>query len=56
MAVELQQTDVGVLVAQWPGTVGGPPGEQKLWKPLRDNENAARMWKESEELAGVTFT
>lgn len=40
---------------QWPGNVGGPPGEQKLWKPLRSNENAARMWTVSEELTGVTF-
>lgn len=40
---------------QWPGHVGGPPGEQKLWKPLRDNESAARLWAVSEELTGVTF-
>lgn len=40
---------------QWPGNVGGPPGEQKLWKPLRDNENAARLWAVSQELTGVTF-
>jgi hypothetical protein len=41
---------------QWPGNVGGPPGEQKLWAPLRSSENAARMWKVSEELTGVTFS
>ncbi|MCV7392104.1 SDR family oxidoreductase [Mycobacterium porcinum] len=40
---------------QWPGHVGGPPGEQSLWKPLRDNENAARLWTVSEELTGITF-
>ncbi|BBX90846.1 SDR family oxidoreductase [Mycolicibacterium boenickei] len=40
---------------QWPGHVGGPPGAQKLWKPLRDNENASRLWTVSEELTGVTF-
>ena len=41
---------------QWPGNVGGPPGEQKLWKPLRSNENAARMWTASEQLTGVEFS
>ncbi|OCB09019.1 short chain dehydrogenase [Mycolicibacterium porcinum] len=41
---------------QWPGHAGGPPGEQSLWKPLRDNENAARLWTLSEERTGVTFS
>lgn len=40
---------------QWPGKVGGPPGEQKLWPPLRSTENASRLWAVSEELTGVTF-
>ncbi len=40
---------------QWPGHVGGPPGEQKLWNPLRDNANASRLWTVSQELTGVTF-
>ncbi|NKZ15385.1 SDR family oxidoreductase [Mycolicibacterium septicum DSM 44393] len=40
---------------QWPGHVGGPPGEQKLWKPLRDNDAASRLWTVSEELTDVTF-
>lgn len=41
---------------QWPGNAGGPPGEQKLWKPLRNNEDSARLWTVSEELTGVTFS
>lgn len=40
---------------QWPGNAGGPPGAQKLWKPLRDNDAAARMWEVSETLTGVKF-
>lgn len=40
---------------QWPGNVGGPPGKQKLWAPLRNTENAARMWTVSQELTGVTL-
>ena len=55
-ATSAEAKDGGFYGPQWPGNVGGPPGEQKLWKPLRDNENAARMWKESEDLAGVIIT
>ncbi len=40
---------------QWPGNVGGPPGEQNLWKPLRSTADASRLWTVSEELTGVTF-
>lgn len=40
---------------QWPGNLGGPAGRQSLWKPLRDNETAARLWSESEKLTGVEF-
>ena len=39
---------------KWLGNVGGPPGEQKLWKPLRSNDNAERLWTASEDLTGVT--
>lgn len=39
----------------WLGNAGGPPGPQKLWKPLRDSETAARAWEVSQELTGVTF-
>jgi len=37
------------------GNAGGPPGEQKLWAPLRDAEDAARLWAVSQELTGVRF-
>lgn len=40
---------------QWPGSAGGPPGPQKLWKPLRDSANARRLWDVSEQLTGVVF-
>lgn len=33
----------------------GAPAEQKLYKPLRDQEEAQRAWLASEKLAGVTF-
>ncbi|OBG83832.1 short-chain dehydrogenase [Mycobacterium sp. E802] len=45
----------GFYGPQWPGHVGGPPGAQKLWKPLRDNAGAARLWSTSEELTGAAF-
>lgn len=49
-------TEPGVFYGpQWPGNAGGPPGPQKLWKPLRDSENAARVWEVSQELTGVSF-
>ncbi|WOC12220.1 SDR family oxidoreductase [Gordonia sp. MP11Mi] len=35
--------------------LGGPPGEQKLWTPMRRLDDAARLWTVSEELTGVTF-
>ena len=55
-ATSAEAKDGGFYGPQWPGNVGGPPGEQKLWKPLRDNENASRIWEESEKLTGVTVT
>lgn len=55
-AVSTDAKDGALYGPQWPGNVGGPPGEQKLWAPLRSNENATRMWKVSEELTGVTFS
>jgi NAD(P)-dependent dehydrogenase (short-subunit alcohol dehydrogenase family) len=48
-------TDGGFYGPQWPGHVGGPPGSQRLWKPLRDNDNASRLWTVSQELTGVDF-
>lgn len=47
--------DGGFYGPQWPGNVGGPPGEQKLWAPLRNTEMASRVWTASQELTGVTF-
>jgi NAD(P)-dependent dehydrogenase (short-subunit alcohol dehydrogenase family) len=38
-----------------PGNLGGPPAEQKLYTPLRDPEEAQRVWQVSEELTGVSF-
>lgn len=35
--------------------MGGPPGEQRLYGPLRDVEEAQRVWKVSEELTKVRF-
>jgi NAD(P)-dependent dehydrogenase (short-subunit alcohol dehydrogenase family) len=54
-AVSTDAKDGAFYGPQWPGNVGGPPGEQKLWAPLRNSEHAARMWQVSEELTGVTF-
>lgn len=54
-AVTPDATDGGFYGPQWPGNAGGPPGPQRLWKPLRSNENASRLWQVSEELTGVTF-
>lgn len=48
--------DPGVFYGPtWPGNAGGPPGPQKLWKPLRDSASAARAWAVSQELTGVRF-
>ncbi len=47
--------DGGFYGPQWPGNAGGPPGPQELWPPLRDTEDAARLWETSEELTGVRF-
>jgi NAD(P)-dependent dehydrogenase (short-subunit alcohol dehydrogenase family) len=54
-AASPEAKDAGFYGPQWLGNVGGPPGEQKLWKPLCDNGNAARLWAVSQELTGVTF-
>jgi NAD(P)-dependent dehydrogenase (short-subunit alcohol dehydrogenase family) len=35
--------------------MAGPPDRQKLYKPLRDEQEARRVWVASEELAGVAF-
>ncbi|MFC7489686.1 MULTISPECIES: SDR family oxidoreductase [unclassified Knoellia] len=47
--------DGGFYGPQWPGKAGGPPGEQKLWAPLRSTEDASRLWSTSTDLTGVEF-
>ncbi|BBB42385.1 short chain dehydrogenase [Mycobacteroides abscessus subsp. bolletii BD] len=55
-AVAPEATDGGFYGPRWPGSAGGPPGPQKLWKPLHSMRNASRLWQASQELTGVTFT
>jgi NAD(P)-dependent dehydrogenase (short-subunit alcohol dehydrogenase family) len=38
-----------------PGRVGGSPQEQRLYRPLRDDEAAQRVWAVSQELTGTSF-
>ncbi|WP_432571140.1 SDR family oxidoreductase [Kineococcus sp. SYSU DK005] len=38
-----------------PGHLGGGPGEHTLFRPLRDTGAAERVWRVSQELAGVSF-
>ncbi|MFD5747424.1 SDR family oxidoreductase [Streptomyces sp. NPDC127033] len=38
-----------------PGNLGGPPAEQKLYPPLRSSDDAARIWRISEELTKTAF-
>ncbi len=37
------------------GNVGGPPGLQELWAPLRNAEDGHRLWEASEHLAELSF-
>jgi NAD(P)-dependent dehydrogenase (short-subunit alcohol dehydrogenase family) len=38
-----------------PGRVGGAPGKQPLFTPLRSTDDAARVWEVSERLTGVAI-
>ncbi|CAM5513231.1 SDR family oxidoreductase [Streptomyces fimicarius] [Streptomyces griseus] len=38
-----------------PGNMGGPPAEQTMYSRLTDPEEARRVWRVSEELAGVAL-
>ena len=38
-----------------PGRLGGAPAEQQLFSRLRTEADAARIWAESERMAGVAF-
>lgn len=40
---------------QGPGHFGGRPGEQKTYRPLQNDADAARVWEVSEELTHVSF-
>ncbi|WP_084038833.1 SDR family oxidoreductase [Demequina sp. NBRC 110053] len=37
------------------GRVGGAPGRQSLYKPLRSEADAGRVWEVSQELVNLTF-
>ncbi|OZD08531.1 short chain dehydrogenase [Rhodococcus sp. 06-235-1A] len=37
-------------------TIGGPPAELGLWKPLRSMDDARRLWEASEQLTGVRLS
>ncbi|MDR6508114.1 SDR family oxidoreductase [Arthrobacter oryzae] len=37
-------------------TVGGPPAVKELWAPLRDMDDAHRIWEVSEHLVGMRAT
>jgi NAD(P)-dependent dehydrogenase (short-subunit alcohol dehydrogenase family) len=39
-----------------PGNLGGGPAEHRLFRPLLDPVEADRVWRVSEELAGVSLT
>ncbi|MEO9322312.1 SDR family oxidoreductase [Nocardioides sp. C4-1] len=57
VAATAEPADDSVLHAPgWPGHVGGPPSTTPLWKPLRDQVAAARLWDLSLQLTGVSFT
>ncbi|GAB2886250.1 SDR family oxidoreductase [Streptomyces mayteni] len=38
-----------------PGNVGGAPARQELWPPMRDMDEARRVWELSERLVGARF-
>ncbi len=48
-----ESADGGFYGPRWPGNLGGPAGEQKLWAPLSSTEDARRLWDMSEELTQV---
>ena len=56
MALTAREDHVGHLFGpRGPGQTGGRPGTHALWKPLRDEAEAARVWDWSAEAAGVTW-
>ncbi|MGW4194435.1 SDR family oxidoreductase [Streptomyces sp. NPDC005004] len=45
----------GFYGPRWPGRLGGPPAEQKLYSRLRGTDEAARVWEVSEQLTTTTI-
>ncbi len=43
------------LRPQWPGNLGGPPAEQRLYPPLRSAAEVQRVWQISEQLTETAF-
>lgn len=54
-AVDPASVDGGFYGPQGPGNAGGPPGRSSLWKPLRNEADACRLWEISQERTGVSF-
>ncbi|GAA1072035.1 SDR family oxidoreductase [Nocardiopsis metallicus] len=46
----------GFYGPRWPGRVGGPPAEQKLFSRLRGTDEAARVWDVSERLTKTAIS
>ena len=52
-ATSLEAQGGGFYGPGGPGRLGGRPAPQRLYRPLRNAEAAARVWRMSEELTGV---
>jgi NAD(P)-dependent dehydrogenase (short-subunit alcohol dehydrogenase family) len=55
MAATADDADGRFYGPQGLGGTSGRPGETALWKPMRDEAAAARLWTTSAELTGVDF-
>ncbi|MGQ4269985.1 SDR family oxidoreductase [Nocardiopsis changdeensis] len=56
MAATVPEAGRGELYSpSGPGRLGGPPTRQRLYPPLRSEQEAARVWRTSEELTEVAF-
>lgn len=57
MAATAPDTDLAELYGPGgPGHVGGAPATQRLYPPLRDQPEAARVWERTHELVGLPLT
>lgn len=54
-AASPQAQDGGFYGPSGPGHLGGAPGPQQPYAPLRSEEEARRVWDVSQQLTGVTF-